>query len=31
VLVRSAAKVTCVILLNAIGSNLLQHASRLLG
>lgn len=31
VLVRGAAKVTCVILLNAIGSNLLQHASRLLG
>jgi transposase len=30
VLVRGAAKVTCVILLNAIGSNLLQHASRLL-
>ena len=30
VLVRSAAKVTCVILLNAIGSNLLQHAHRLL-
>ena len=31
VLVRGAAKVTCVILLNAIGSNLLQHAPRLLG
>ncbi|NCS74774.1 MAG: transposase [Deltaproteobacteria bacterium] len=31
VLVRGAAKVTCVILLNAIGSNLLQHAQRLLG
>lgn len=31
VLVRGAAKVTCVILLNAIGSNLLQHASRILG
>ena len=31
VLVRGAAKVTCVILLNAIGSNLLQHASHLLG
>jgi transposase len=30
VLVRGAAKVTCVILLNAIGSNLLQHASSLL-
>jgi transposase len=31
VLVRGVAKVTCVILLNAIGSNLLQHAPRLLG
>jgi transposase len=31
VLVRGAAKVTCVILLNAIASNLLQHASHLLG
>ena len=31
VLVRGAAKVTCVILLNAIVSNLLQHAPRLLG
>lgn len=31
VLVRGAAKVTCVILLNAIGSNLLQHAPRILG
>lgn len=31
VLVRGAAKITCVILLNAIGSNLLQHASHLLG
>ncbi len=31
VLVRGAAKVTCVILLNAIGSNLLQHAAHLLG
>ena len=31
VLVRGAAKVTCVILLNAIGSNLLQHAAQLLG
>lgn len=31
VLVRGVAKVTCVILLNAIGSNLLQHATRLLG
>jgi transposase len=30
VLVRGAAKVTCVILLNAIGSNLLQHAQHLL-
>jgi transposase len=30
VLVRGAAKVTCVILLNAIGSNILQHAPRLL-
>lgn len=30
VLVRGAAKVTCVILLNAIGSNLLQHASHLI-
>ena len=31
VLVHGAAKVTCVILLNAIGCNLLQHASHLLG
>lgn len=31
VLVRGAAKVTCVILLNAIGSNILQHARHLLG
>jgi transposase len=31
VLVRGVAKVTCVILLNAIGSNLLQHAARILG
>jgi len=31
VLVRGVAKVTCVILLNAIGSNLLQHAPRLFG
>ena len=31
VLVRGVGKVTCVILLNAIGSNLLQHAARLLG
>ena len=31
VLVRGATKVTCVILLNAIGSNILQHAPRLLG
>lgn len=31
VLVRGTAKVTCVILLNAIVSNLLQHAPRLLG
>jgi transposase len=30
VLVRGATKVTCVILLNAIGSNLLQHAQQLL-
>jgi len=30
VLVRGAAKVTCVILLNVIGSNLLQNATRLL-
>ena len=30
VLVRGAAKVTCVILMNAIGSNILQHAQRLL-
>ncbi|MGH8136399.1 MAG: transposase [Steroidobacteraceae bacterium] len=30
VLVRGAAKVTCVILLNTIGSNILQHAPRLL-
>ena len=30
VLVCGAAKVTCVILLNAIGVNLLQHAARLL-
>ena len=30
VLVRGIPKVTCVILLNAIGSNLLQHASHLL-
>jgi len=29
VLVRGIAKVTCVILLNAIGSNILQHASQL--
>lgn len=29
-LVRGVAKVTCVMLLNAIGSNLLQHAPRLL-
>jgi transposase len=29
VLVHGVAKVTCVILLNAIGSNLLQHATRL--
>ena len=31
VLVRGAAKVTCVIFLNAIASNLLQRASHLLG
>lgn len=31
VLVRGIAKVTCVVLLNAIGSNLLQHARHLLG
>ena len=31
VLVPGAAKVTCVILLNAIGCPLLQHASHLLG
>jgi transposase len=31
VLVRGAAKITSVILLNAIASNLLQHAPRLLG
>ena len=31
VLVRGIPKVTCVILLNVIGSNLLQHANRLLG
>jgi transposase len=31
VLVRGIPKVTCVILLNAIGSNILQHAPRLLG
>lgn len=31
VLVTGIAKVTCVILLNAIGSNILQHASHLLG
>ena len=31
VLVSGIAKVTCVILLNAIGSNILQHATRLLG
>ena len=30
VLVRGISKVTCVILLNAIGSNILQHAPRLL-
>jgi transposase len=29
-LVRGAAKITCVILLNAIASNILQHAPRLL-
>jgi len=31
VLVRGTAKVTCVILFHVIASNLLQHASRLLG
>jgi len=31
VLVRGATKVTCVILLSAIASNILQHAPRLLG
>ncbi len=31
VLVRGIEKVTCVVLLNAIGSNLLQHARHLLG
>jgi transposase len=31
VLVGGVAKVTCVILLNAIGSNILQHASHLFG
>lgn len=31
VLVRGVAKVTCVVLLNAIGSNLLQNARHLLG
>jgi transposase len=31
VLVRGAAKVTCVILLNAIASNILQHASHIFG
>ena len=30
-LVRGAAKITCVILLNAIATNILQHAPRLLG
>lgn len=31
VLVRGLSKITCVILLNAIGSNIIQHAPRLLG